>query len=185
MTRTELADLPEPKYLLYPNPWIYRGLMAMPVLAFAAFLVWFIPTWLEGEAVIWHWVFLGFLGLMTVGVLLPKSRDWRSLITFAATPEGAWFVTGTGEECVFLPWERIHEVYEGSVRGRSRSVKGIVFELEADPETWDRLNQNKLKLFSRESAHGNRRKIGLSANLRKPETILEQVERFRTMQSHA
>jgi len=181
MTRTELADLPDPKYLLYPNRWIYRGLMAMPVLAFAAFLVWFIPTWLDGETVIWHWVFLAFLGLMTVGVLLPKSRDWRNLITFAATPKGAWFVAGSGEECVFLPWNRVHGVYEGSIRGRSGSVKGIVFEIEVPPETWERLNQQTISLFEAEPADGNRRKIGLSANLRKPEFILEQVERFRRM----
>lgn len=181
MTRKELADLPDPKYLLYPHQGVFRGLMALPVIAFAAYLVWFLPVLLEGRAELWHWIFFVFLGVMTVGVFLPKSRDWRSLITFAATPDGAWFVTGTGEDCVFLSWNRVHGVYEGDVRGRGRTVKGIVFEIEVDPDIWDRLNQNTLRLFEREPGPENRRRIGLSANLRKPAAILKQVERFRNM----
>lgn len=182
MKREELADLPEPKYLLYPNQWIYRGLTAIPVIAFAAYLTWFLPVLLEARTNIWHWIFLGILGMITVGVLLPKSRDWRSLITFAATPDGVWFVRGTGDDCVFLPWRQVHDVYEGSIRGRDRSVKGIIFEVETDQETWNRLNQHTLGLFETESSPGNRRNIGLAANLRKPDTILEQVERFRKME---
>lgn len=182
MTRTELADLPEPKYLLYPNQWIYRGLMAVPVIAFIIFLIWFVPVLLEGETNLWHWVFLGFLGLMTIGVLLPKSRDWRSLITFAATPDGAWFVTDSGDNCVFLPWDQIRDVYEGTVRGRGHSVKGVIFEIDVDRETRDLLNANTLSLFDTEPGPGNLRKIGLSANLRKPGNIINQVERFRNME---
>ena len=182
MTRTELADLPEPKYLLYPNQWIYRGLMAMPVIAFIIFLIWFVPLLLEGDTNIWHWIFLVFLGVMTIGVMLPKSRYWRNLITFAATPDGAWFVTDSGGKCVFLPWNQIYDVYEGSILGRGQSVKGVIFEIEADRETRDLLNTNTINLLNTESGPGDFHKIGLSANLRKPGNIIKQVERFRNME---
>lgn len=181
MTREDLAALPEPKYLLYPNLWIYRGLMALPVIAFLAYLPWFVPTLLAGEANVWHGLFFGMLGLMTVGVLLPKSRDWRSQITFAATPKGAWFVTGTGETCVFVPWEQVGEVYAGDVRGREGPVHGVVFEIETDETTWEQLNRTRRPVLQPEHGTDGRRTLGLSANLRRPSTILEQVNRMRAL----
>lgn len=182
MNRIELADLPEPKYLLYPNLYIYRGLMGLPVIAFLAFSWWFIPELVQGKANIWHWVMFGFLGVMTVGVFLPKSRDWRRMINFAATPEGAWFVTGLEAPCVFVPWKQVKEVQTGSVQGSGKTIQGVIFRVDVDRETWEQLSHPNLLFPDGQPDEQGLREIGISANLRKPSSVVEQIQRFRRME---
>lgn len=181
MKQTDLAALPEPKYLLYPPSGLYQALMAIPVLTFSAYLLWFIPAFFSGQLTFWHWVFIGILGLLAWAVTRPQARDWRYRITFAATPDGAWFVTNSKGGCVFVPWQQVRRVYADSLSSHSGVIKGVVFELDIDDAHWQRLLGGERHRFSLPGRVDGYYRFGLSANLRKPVAIAAEVERFRIL----
>ncbi|WP_210398154.1 hypothetical protein [Motiliproteus sediminis] len=180
MHRNDLAALPQPRYLLYPNPWLHRGLMVLPLVALGGYLSWFIPLLSSGQDLFGHWILLGFLGLMNVGLVRSRGRDWRHGISCAATTAGVWFVTDADGRCEFIPWPQIGQVYASSINGRSGAIKGVVFELQVDSASWQRLHGNPCAIRAPRSATGNYQ-LGLAANLRQPGSIVTELIRLRAL----
>ena len=179
MNRDDLATLDKPRFLLYPNLWGYRAVILMPAAVFVVLLPWFIGAAVSGETDLWHWIFIGFLGLLSFGALRPKSWDWRQMINFAADTSGVYFVTeADGNQVVFVPWNRVGTVRKGSVRGSSGTIYGIIFEVNVDDEQWKAL-RGSMPLYEQEPDQQGYREIGISSNFRRSGYVLQRIRSLR------